>query len=66
MGWGHHNTAVAEYVLMALSGASALWGIRLSAANQLGFLIGWAAIYLVLAMWVDRRWQKYERQKSAA
>lgn len=64
MGWGHHNTAVAEYVLMFLSGASALWGLRLGSANQIGFLVGWAVVYLVLAMWVDRRWREYVKQNA--
>jgi UDP-N-acetylmuramyl pentapeptide phosphotransferase/UDP-N-acetylglucosamine-1-phosphate transferase len=66
MGWGHHNTAVAEYVLMALSGASALWSIRLGAVNQLGFLMGWAVIYFVLALWVDRRWNEYVKQNAGS
>lgn len=64
MSWGHHNTAVAEYVLMFLSGASALWGLRLGPANQIGFLVGWAGIYLALAMWVDRRWREHETSEK--
>ncbi len=60
MGWGHSNTAIVEYVLMFLAGATALWGISLDAASQANFLAGWVAIYLGLAMWIDRRWREYE------
>ena len=33
MGWGHRNTALAEYALMLLAGISALWGIGLAHAG---------------------------------
>jgi UDP-GlcNAc:undecaprenyl-phosphate/decaprenyl-phosphate GlcNAc-1-phosphate transferase len=64
MGWGHSNTAIVEYVLMFLAGASALWGIGLDAATQANFLAGWSAIYLGLAMWIDRRWRERELNKK--
>ncbi|NOU00935.1 MAG: glycosyltransferase family 4 protein [Gallionella sp.] len=64
MGWGHSSTAIAEYILMFLAGATALWAISLDAANQANFLAGWAAIYLGLAMWVDRRWLAHLKQDA--
>ncbi len=60
MGWGHSNTAIAEYILMFLAGVTALWGISLDAASQANFLAGWGAIYLGLAMWIDSRWREHE------
>ncbi len=59
MGWGHRNTAIAEYVLMVLAGMSALTGLGLDAAGQGNLLALWGAIYLGLSMWVDKRWRLY-------
>ena len=60
MGWGHRDTAIAEYALMLLAGASALWGIGLDAHGQVNLLVSWAAIYLGLTSWIERRWRQYE------
>lgn len=65
MGWGHRNTAIAEYALMFLAGASALWGIGLDEQGQANFLAGWGAIYLALTMWVDHRWREYSKINTA-
>lgn len=59
MGWGHRNTALAEYALMLLSGVSALWGAGLGMQGQIMLLAGWSAVYLGLALWLDRSWQLY-------
>jgi UDP-GlcNAc:undecaprenyl-phosphate GlcNAc-1-phosphate transferase len=66
MGWGHRNTAVAEYVVMVLAGISALWGIGLDARGQGNLLAWWVAIYLGLSMWIDRRWRQHEAMKENA
>lgn len=66
MGWGHRNTAIAEYILMFLTGASALWGIGLDGQGQGSLLAWWAAVYLGLSMWADRRWQQHEVNKENA
>ena len=66
MGLGHRNTAIAEYALMLLTGASALWGIGLDAQSQGNLLAFWSAVYLGLAMWIDRRWRQYEAMKRSA
>lgn len=58
MGWGHRRTALAEYALMALAGASATWAIGQDNGIQLSICIGWSLIYL-LAMWlVDSKWSR--------
>ena len=64
MGWGHRNTALAEYVLMLLAGVSALWGTGLDVQGQGNLLAWWGAIYLGLTMWVDRRWRQHEAMKE--
>jgi UDP-GlcNAc:undecaprenyl-phosphate/decaprenyl-phosphate GlcNAc-1-phosphate transferase len=66
MGWGHRNTAIAEYALMFLTGASALWGIGLDAQAQGNLLAWWGAVYMGLAMWIDRRWRQHEAMKRRA
>ena len=60
MGFGHRNTALAEYVLMLLAGASALWGIGLRPAAQGVLLLGWSIIYFALLWRVDMYWQKFQ------
>jgi UDP-GlcNAc:undecaprenyl-phosphate/decaprenyl-phosphate GlcNAc-1-phosphate transferase len=64
IGLGHRNTAIVEYVLMLLAGASALWGTGLDVQGQGILLAWWGAIYLGLAMWVDRRWRRHEAMKE--
>ncbi len=60
MGWGHRNTAIAEFVLMAATGVSALAALGLDAKGQGDLLAWWAAIYLGLSMWIDRRWRRHQ------
>jgi UDP-GlcNAc:undecaprenyl-phosphate GlcNAc-1-phosphate transferase len=64
MGWGHRNTAIAEYALMLLAGVSALWGTGLDVQGQANLLAWWGAIYLGLTIWVDRRWRQYKAMKE--
>lgn len=62
MGWGHRRTALVEYVLMALVGASALWANSQDGSTQWVIGIGWGLAYL-LAMWlVDTKWACMQRQ----
>lgn len=60
MGWGHRNTALVEYALMLLAGASALWGMGMDNTVQSCLLLVWGIAYLVQMAWVDRRWRKYQ------
>lgn len=55
LGWGHRKLALIEYVLMLSVGISslcALWKEEL----LLLVLVGWAIIYIVMMMWLDKRW----------
>lgn len=60
MGWGHRNTALAEYTLMSLAGLSALWGIGFSHTVQGYLLLGWGVVYLALMVAIDRRWREHQ------
>ncbi|MDD2915769.1 MAG: glycosyltransferase family 4 protein [Gallionella sp.] len=67
MGWGHRNTALAEYALMLLAGASALWGIGMDNTAQGCLLLVWGMVYLAPTIWIDRRWREYQFvEKKAA
>ena len=59
MGMGHRRTAVAEYVLMAAVGISALSLLRAPALEQQLMLAVWVAIYLVLAAIVNKAWASH-------
>lgn len=64
LGWGHRNTAIVEYALMLLAGLSALWGTGMDMRGQANLLAWWGAIYLGLAMWLDRRWRQHEAKEK--
>jgi UDP-N-acetylmuramyl pentapeptide phosphotransferase/UDP-N-acetylglucosamine-1-phosphate transferase len=58
MGWGHRNTALAEYALMLLMGVSALSALSLPASGQYAMLLLGAALYAAIAVLIDRRWHR--------
>jgi len=64
LGHGHRNTALAEYVLMLLAGASAVWSIGQNMPVQVGILACWCAIYFGLSMWLDRGWQSHQTKQG--
>ncbi len=66
MGWGHRNTAIAEYVLMIAAGVSALIALGLDVKGQGNLLAWWGAIYLGISMWIDRRWRMHQEKMNAA
>jgi UDP-N-acetylmuramyl pentapeptide phosphotransferase/UDP-N-acetylglucosamine-1-phosphate transferase len=68
MGLGHRNTALAEYVLMAAAGISALSLLRAPAFAQQLMLAIWVAIYLALAAMVNKKWASHTagRQHDSA
>ncbi|MDO8464058.1 MAG: glycosyltransferase family 4 protein [Gallionella sp.] len=66
MGWGHRNTALAEYALMLLAGVSALWGMGMDNTMQSCLLLVWGIVYLVPIVWIDRRWRKYQFEGKKA
>jgi UDP-N-acetylmuramyl pentapeptide phosphotransferase/UDP-N-acetylglucosamine-1-phosphate transferase len=62
MGWGHRKTALAEYGLMAASGAAALAGLRLPASSQWAMLVAAALVYAAMIVLVEVRWRNFQRQ----
>ncbi len=56
MGWGHRNTALAEYALMLIAGAAGIASASLDGVSQLAALLGWGAVLLLMAFLVDRNW----------
>ena len=56
MGLGHRRTALAEYALMAAAGICACSLLRAPVFAQQLMLALWAAIYLVLAASVNKKW----------
>jgi UDP-N-acetylmuramyl pentapeptide phosphotransferase/UDP-N-acetylglucosamine-1-phosphate transferase len=64
MGMGHRNTALAEYVLMAAAGISALSLLRAPAFAQQLMLAVWVAIYLALAAMVNKKWATHTAGKQ--
>lgn len=58
MGWGHRRTALAEYALMIVCGAAALWALRQPAYPRALILIAFAALYASLALAVDAAWRR--------
>lgn len=64
MGLGHRNTALAEYVLMAAAGVSALSLLAAPAFAQRVALAIWVAIYLALAAIVNKGWASHTAGKQ--
>jgi len=65
LGWGHRNTALAEYALMAACGAAALWSLGQSQKMQWMTLAGAAICFVVLATLVDVAWRKHASTQQA-
>jgi UDP-N-acetylmuramyl pentapeptide phosphotransferase/UDP-N-acetylglucosamine-1-phosphate transferase len=57
MGWSHHRLAFAEYGVMAFASISGI-ALVIRPDWQLEMILVWVAIYLVLAIIIDRRWKE--------
>jgi UDP-N-acetylmuramyl pentapeptide phosphotransferase/UDP-N-acetylglucosamine-1-phosphate transferase len=66
LGWGHRNTALAEYALMAACGAGALWALGQQTAARMAMLVAVALVYLALAALVDVAWQRSRGRQGDA
>lgn len=65
-GWGHRKLALIAYLLMFVSGISALWGTSQDATTQAGIVFIWIAAYLGMLMMADSYCKKIEgMQKNA-
>jgi UDP-N-acetylmuramyl pentapeptide phosphotransferase/UDP-N-acetylglucosamine-1-phosphate transferase len=66
MGWGHSKTALIEYGLMVCVGCSALMALQWRSLTQVLLLVGWAVVYLGIAVSLDRGWRRYQATLSNA
>jgi UDP-N-acetylmuramyl pentapeptide phosphotransferase/UDP-N-acetylglucosamine-1-phosphate transferase len=57
LGWGHQRTAIAEYGLMLACGVTAQIGRQLNSSGLIALLTLVAAVYLLLAALVARKWR---------
>jgi len=58
MGWGHRNTALAEYGLMLVCGIAAFLALGQPVYLQAAVVLAVAALFVCLAIWVDLRWRR--------
>jgi UDP-N-acetylmuramyl pentapeptide phosphotransferase/UDP-N-acetylglucosamine-1-phosphate transferase len=65
MGFGHRRTALAAYVLMALSAGVALAVMHADAATQGLAVAGLGVVYVALGVVVDLRWRVFARRDAA-
>jgi hypothetical protein len=65
MGWGHRNTALAEYALMLSCGIAALAALSGTAQVQATVIAAVALVYFTLARAVDRAWLRFDTRASA-
>ena len=57
MGWTHRQLVLAEYALMALTAAAALWALFAGSELRASILLLLVALYLGAALCVDLRWR---------
>jgi UDP-N-acetylmuramyl pentapeptide phosphotransferase/UDP-N-acetylglucosamine-1-phosphate transferase len=65
MGWGHRNTALAEYTLMLACGIAAFAALSSTPATQAGVIAAAALVYFTVARAVDRAWLRFDARASA-
>lgn len=58
MGFGHRTTALSEYGIMLLSGSIGLVASKLDFEAQLAAILAWGFCLILLASWIDRRWER--------
>jgi UDP-GlcNAc:undecaprenyl-phosphate/decaprenyl-phosphate GlcNAc-1-phosphate transferase len=65
-GWGHRGVALGEYGLMGLTGLAAVWAIKQPPTLQGATLGALGGIYVMLMIWVDRKWARHMKTKASA
>lgn len=61
LGWGHKKTALAEYGLMILAGATAIIALKFEGV-LLPFIFLWLIVYGALIVLIDIRWNAFENK----
>lgn len=57
LGWGHARTALAEYALMALCGATALYALQAGSDARIVALGALATVYMFAMLAIDAAWR---------
>lgn len=65
LGWGHRNTALAEYALMAACAIVALAAHRASPTVQIAVCVAGAITYAVIAVAVDGAWRRHHQRAQS-
>lgn len=65
MGFGHRRTALLEYLVMGMAGASALWAENQGAVAQVVMLLIWAALYSIMLATIDFCWNRQSLEGQA-
>ena len=58
-GFGHRNTALFEYLVMFLTGLSAIIALTCSMEIQWLLYVTWAGVYALLIVAIDKRWKRH-------
>ena len=56
MGFGHRNTALAEYAVMGIAAIIAITTLYMEGEIQLVAILAWGAVLMFIAHHIDRRW----------
>lgn len=64
MGLSHRSVTLGEFVLMALAGATGLWGLHMDSVGQSGVVMAWGITYLLLIRWVDIKWANHSVRRA--
>jgi UDP-N-acetylmuramyl pentapeptide phosphotransferase/UDP-N-acetylglucosamine-1-phosphate transferase len=56
MGWGHRKTALCEYLLMLVTGSTAVFALGKGVMLIFSILAGWVLIYWLIMWLIDRLW----------
>lgn len=65
LGWGHRNTALAEYVLMAGCVVVGLAAHRAPVPVQIAVCVAGALAYVVIAVSVDGAWRRHQERPQS-
>lgn len=63
-GFGHRNTALAAYGVMATSVLLALVALRVDGVGRVAVGVMWIVLHVGAGTWIDRRWRAFEKSRE--
>lgn len=63
-GFGHRNTALAAYGVMATSVLLALVALRVDGVGRVAVGVTWIVLHVGAGTWIDRRWRAFEKSRG--